>query len=71
VSKLVRLVRCYRKVDRLCRGKDCEHARAHEPMTDLPDGTTGCTQPSYCPATGHEVRCVPHIKKSKKRKESQ
>ena len=64
-------VRCCSKKARLCSGLNCDHARIHVPMTDLPEGTTVCTQPGYCPAAGHEVRCVPHIKKSKKRKESQ
>lgn len=63
-------VRCCRKKARLCPGLNCEHARIHVPMTDLPDGTTVCTEWSHCPATDRKVRCVPHVKKSK-RKESQ
>jgi len=54
-------VRCERKALGLCDGDDCEHARVHEAMWEMPpDGRLTCLDPTWCPLAQQFVRCVNH-----------
>jgi hypothetical protein len=60
-------VRCERKRNKTCRETwlTCQHARVHQPMTDMLDGTSACTEAGMCPLNRRKVKCEPHLPRGK------
>lgn len=56
-----RMFMCERKVDGQCLATwgQCEHAKRHQPMDHMPDGSGRCTNYGECPRRREAARCVP------------